>query len=65
MAEFLNETIELFLVGNCWMSRSNDPKVRELLGTDTVPTAFMAAAPARVVLARIQRLNPDAIVRLI
>ena len=59
------ETIELSRAGFYWMSRSNDLKVRELFGTDTLPTAFMSAIPPNEVLAQIQQLNPGAIVRVV
>ena len=65
MMQTMIETIELSRAGFYWMSRSNDPKVRELFGTDTLPTAFMADMPASEVLAQIQQLNPGAVVRLI
>lgn len=54
------ETIELFVLGNSWFARSNAPLVRQLFGTDTIATAFMAGCPAGEVLARISALNPAA-----
>lgn len=54
------EQIQLFKTSEGWMSRSDDPLVVEVFGTDTLPTAFTAEAPAAVVLAEIQKLNPQA-----
>jgi len=52
-------TITLYRTAQCWMSRSTDPEVRELFGTDTLPTAFGAQVDAATVLTGIRRLNPD------
>jgi hypothetical protein len=56
------ETIVLYRTPQGWMSRTDNPQVAELFGTDTLPTAFTADAPADDVLAAIQKLNPDAYV---
>lgn len=56
--------IELFVTPQGWMSRTNDPEVFALFGTDTLPTAFTPKASAAAVLAAIQALNPRAVVTL-
>lgn len=48
----------------CWMSHTNDPRVKELFGTDRIPTAFTLDASPDFVLAQVQRLNPNADVKL-
>lgn len=54
--------LRLYVDGDGWMLKSNDPQVRELFGTDTLPTPFLASVPASLVLDTIERLNPGAIV---
>lgn len=56
----MKERIELFRGKFSWMARSNDPKVVEMFGTDTIPTAFTPEANATKVRHAIERLNPDA-----
>jgi hypothetical protein len=60
------ETIWLFKAPNedCWLMQTDSPKTFELFGTDILPTAFLASAPAENVLKQIQRLNPLAIIEL-
>lgn len=53
-------TIELFKSGDQWVAKFSDPSVREIMGTDTIPTPYRASAAAEVVLASVQRKNPDA-----
>ena len=48
-----------------WFAKSDDPKVLELFGTDTLPTAFTGLATAKTVLKEIRALNPGANVRLL
>ncbi len=55
----MRHTITLYRSAQAWMSVNSDPKVRDLFGTDVLPTAFPAAADESTVLARIQALNPD------
>ena len=59
------ETIKLYKLGDSWMAQSDDPKLKELFGTDTIPTAFTARADGQYVLGEIKRLNPNATVKLI
>ena len=58
-------TIRLFNDGENWMAVNSDPEVRELFGTDTIPTAFIAKVDSVVVLKSIMELNPDRMVSLI
>jgi hypothetical protein len=48
--------------GMGWMARFSDPVVRELFGTDTLPTGYTDRANAETVLAGIASKNPDCIV---
>lgn len=59
------ETIKLYKLGESWMAQSNCPKVKELFGTDTIPTAFTARADGQYVLGEIKRLNPQSTVLLL
>ena len=59
------ETIKLYKLGDSWMAQSSDPKIKELFGTDTIPTAFTARADGQYVLGEIKRLNPKATVKLL
>ena len=47
-----------------WLVTSDAPEVRELFGTDTLPTPFTLAVGAETVVAELRGLNPDADVRL-
>jgi len=42
-----------------WLARFEDPKVIELFGTDTLPTAYTEQASPMMVLEGIQKKNPD------
>jgi len=57
--------VTLFLMRSGWMMRDTDPEVKRLFGTDTLPTAFTPRADPAVVLSAIQKLNPDAEVRMV
>ena len=46
-----------------YMAKHSDPEIKELFGTDTLPTAFTAGAKMDDVVAEIQRLNPNCKVR--
>jgi len=56
------ETIKLFKKNEIWMARFSKPEIRELFGTDTLPTAFTSHISVNTVLTEIERLNPDAVV---
>ena len=58
-------TIQLYVTPQGWMCRNSDPAVRQLFGTDVLPTAFTARASADMVLAEIRKLNPDCQVSLL
>ena len=46
-----------------WMAKHvNMPEIVDLFGTDTLPTAFTAAAPAKLVLAELEKRNPGVLV---
>ena len=60
----MTHTIELYISGREWVSKHSDPELREIFGTDVIPTAFFAAMPAADVLREIERRNPDRIVTL-
>ncbi len=55
----MQHTITLYRTPRGWMSRTTDPKVRELFGTDTLPTAYTVQANEATVLGAIQALNPE------
>lgn len=57
------ETIQLYLRDNVWLAKSDDPKVIQLFGTDTVPTPYTAQAKPDDVLRDITQRNPKAIVK--
>jgi len=57
-------TIELSKDTRSWYAKFiGDKKIVELFGTDTLPTAFTAAAKYDDVEAEIQRLNPNHTIR--
>ena len=52
--------ITLHRTEKCWVARFHDaPEIKELMGTDVIPTTFTTRANSDVVLAAIQRLNPE------
>jgi hypothetical protein len=57
-------TITLYRTESGWVARDNDPAVRRLFGTDTLPTPFPPSVPAETVRNQVARLNPDTVVRL-
>ena len=57
-------TITLYVGERGYLAKHSDPKVRRLLGTDTLPTAFTREADPLTVLTAIQRLNPNCLVQL-
>ena len=60
------ETLTIYpdLSTSIWVIRSDNPRVVELWGTDTLPSAFMLNMCGPDVLARIKELNPDKVVKL-
>jgi len=57
-------TIELILKADGWYSRFSDPRVMELFGTDTIPTAYGPSVPAATVWIAITQRNRDCIVTI-
>jgi len=58
------ETIRLYRLATGWVATFSDPTVKQLFGTDTLPTAFTAQASVDVVRTEIQRRNPGADVQV-
>ena len=59
--------IILHCINNTWLAQHTEEdrqKIVELFGTNTIPTAFTAQAPAAMVLAQIRQLNPGKTVEL-
>ena len=56
----MTKELELFKANGSWMMKNNDPKVMNLFGTDTLPTAFTSRAAMDDVLESIKELNPNA-----
>lgn len=52
-------TIELFCHNGNWMAKHSDHAIKELFGTDTLPTAFISLVPHETVLGIIRELNPN------
>lgn len=51
--------IKLIYNKNGWLAKfENDERVKELFGTDTIPTAFTKNASPAMVLQAIKKLNP-------
>lgn len=57
-------TIKLFRKPDAWYAQFSDETVKRAFGTDTIPTAFTANAPASLVFQRISALNPNALVEI-
>jgi len=53
-----NETITLSHAGGTWYAKSDNPRIAELFGTDTLPTAYTTALDAVTVAERIQAKRP-------
>jgi len=53
------ESITLYREANTWMAEHSDPKVQELFGTDTIPTAYGATCGLSFVVRQLTLLNPD------
>lgn len=61
--EFSGPAMILSCTRQGWMAKHiNMPDVIELFGTDTLPTAFTAAAPVELVLAELEKRNPGVLV---
>ena len=55
----MRHTIKLYRTAQGWMALHSDPSVREIMGTDTIPTAYTAQATAARVAAEIAKRNPQ------
>lgn len=51
--------ITIFQSNGVWLAKYSDPAIRGLFGVDTLPTAFLASAPAEIVADELARRNPD------
>lgn len=61
----MNNAIQIIESPAGWSAKFIGPhaaEVSKLFGTNVIPTAFGAAAPRSVVLAGVQKLNPNALV---
>jgi len=58
-------TLKIYLNGGGWWVEDNDPTVKALFGSDTLPTAYTDVTPAAEVVAHLTRLNHDAQVTLL
>ena len=52
-------TITLTKGPDCWLAKFSDPQIKELFGTDTIPTAFLPSAHPDNVFNEIWKLNPE------
>lgn len=55
-------TITLTKSPQGWMARFSDPAIKDVMGTDTIPTAYTAKASAATVQLAIAKLNPGCVV---
>lgn len=53
------ETIIIRKAATCYTVTFTDPSVRELFGTDTLPTAYLPTADADYVRREIEQLHPE------
>jgi len=58
------ETITLSHHDGTWYAKSDNPRVAELFGTDTLPTAYTTKMDAITVAERIQAKRPDVTIML-
>jgi len=59
----MEKRITLTRTGNGWMATFHgDAEIKELFGTETIPTSYTANAPALTVLNAIRTLNPEYLV---
>ena len=55
------ENIELFKKDGMWVAKTDNPKVKELFGTDTLPTPFMDSVDGMQVARVIEARNPHGV----
>ena len=58
----MKHTITLSQVSGAWMATFSNPQIAEVMGTDTIPTAYTTKTCAEAVQKEIQKLNPDCLV---
>lgn len=58
------DTITLRCNQILWFATFSDPSVKEVCGTDTLPTPYRATTPGRIVQEGIQARNPGSLVVL-
>lgn len=58
MTNQLIETIHIFTRNGSWMTRSNDPWVYNLFGTDTIPLPFDSSMDSFEVLKHVASKRP-------
>ena len=58
----MTKSIKLYRGNAGWQAVWSDPQVKELFGTDTIPTAYTKTMPKSEVLRRVRALNPGCIV---
>ena len=57
-------TIKLYPDKGIWMTKWDDPKIIEIVGSDTIPTPFLDTYPMSKVLADLRERNPGYIIRV-
>ena len=57
--------LEIFKGPDVWMIRSNDPQVKQLFRTDTLPSPFGIGFDSDYVRQSIKELNPDKVVFIV
>ncbi len=57
------ESITLYREANTWMAEHSDPKVQELFGTNTIPTAYGATCGLSFIVRLFAKQNPDVEIR--
>ena len=60
----MKNSIVLILKGNVWCAKHSDSRIKELFGTEILPTPFSSDAFPDTVQKKIARLNPDCEVTL-
>ena len=58
----MKNRITLIEKDGCWIAKHSGPdaaRVRELMGTDELPTPYRAGYPSEILLSNIRKLNPD------
>lgn len=56
--------ITLFRLNGQWLAKHSDKQVKELFGTDILPTPYFDTLPAEVVLREVAARNPSKVVKI-